>query len=166
MGKTLSVNYTDSAISGGTSLSMTVPSLNYTSDFRVITDDPGECRITNLTSPLDQPERYRFAYQQINDIYKNSGIDPTLYYQTRRGSQILCQLTDVYASTDSADASYLALLPIRSHIVLTIPNNDLITEQVVQAHVLRTLAGLFDAKSSVGSRLKSVLRGALVPNGL
>lgn len=166
MAKNLSVNYTDSPISGGTTLSMTVPSLNYTSDFRVTTDDPGECRMTNLTSPLDMPERFRLAFQPVNDVYRNSGIDPTLYYQTRKGVQVLCQLTDVYSVTDSADASYLALLPIKSHIVVQIPTNDLITASVVKDHVLRTFGGMFNARESIDARLKSILRGALVPTGL
>lgn len=167
MARQLSVNYTDTPVTGGTTPSITVPSLNYVSDFRVTADDPGECRITNLTSPIDQPERFRFAFNDVADVYRNAGIDPTLFYQSRRGTQILCQLTDVYKVTDTVDASYLAMLPVTAHMVLRVPNNDLINADIAMGLIGRMLAGLFDPTAdAAGTRLKSMLRGALVPSRL
>lgn len=163
MAKTLSVNYTDTAVTGGTEVKLTLPQLNYGADFRVTKDEPDEAIITNLTSPIDQPERFRFAHNNVADVYRNSGIDPTLYYPTRKGTQILCQLTDIYKVTDSADANYLALLPVEAHLVVKIPNNDLITPDVVQALFSRMLAGLYETTATGNVRLKSVLRGALLP---
>lgn len=167
MAKTLSTNYTDTAISGATKITLTVPTLNYGKDFRVKQDEPNEAIITNLTSPIDQPERLRWAHSDVADVYRNSGIDPTMYYASRRGTQILVQLTDVFKVTDSADASYEALLPVSCHLVIKVPNNDLITDEVALAEVERLLGGLFETTGTTPeNRLKSILRGALLPSEL
>lgn len=166
MAKELSVNYTDTAVTGGTAVELLLPQLNYAKDFRVTKDEPSEAIITNLTSPLDQPERFRFAHNLVQDVYRQSGIDPTLYYATRKGTQILCQLTDIYKVTDSADASYLALLPVEAHVVIKVPNNDLLTPQAVEALVSRMLAGLYETTAGQYTRLQSMLRGALLPADL
>lgn len=166
MAKVLSVNYADTPISGGVAPSITVPQLNYKADFRVLVDDPDEAKVTNITSPLDAPEKFRFAHNDVVDVYKNTGIDPTMYYQSRRGTQILCQLTDVYKVTDDADAAYLAMLPVEAHLVLRLPNNELITAAVANQVIGRMLAGLFDPSQPANSRMQALLRGALLPPAL
>lgn len=166
MAKVLSVNYTDTAVTGGTEVKLTLPQLNYGADFRVTKDEPNEAIITNLTSPIDQPERFRFAHSNVVDVYRNTGIDPTLYYPSRKGTQVLCQLTDVYKVTDTVDAAYLALLPVEAHLVIKIPNNDLMSPDVVQALFSRMLAGLYETTTNDDIRLRSMLRGALLPSSL
>lgn len=165
MAKTMSVNYTDTAMTGATTVKLDVAQLNYAKDFRVTKDEPNEAIITNLTSPLDQPERFRFAHNNVADVYRGTGIDPTLYYPSRRGTQVLCQLTDVYSVTDSADASYLALLPVECHLVIKVPNNDLITPEQAEKIVCRMLGGLYETESTATqyTRLQALLRGALLP---
>lgn len=166
MAKSLSVNYTDTAVASGTEVKLTLPQLNWKADFRVTRDDPAEAKVTNLTSPLDQPEQFRWAYSRVSDVYKNTGIDPTLYYPSRKGTQILCQLTDVYGVTDSASPDYKALLPVEAHLVIKVPNNDLLTPQKVEALVSRMLAGLYETDAGQYTRLSALLRGALLPSAL
>lgn len=167
MAKQLSVNYTDTATSTGAAVKLTLPQLNYGVDFRVTRDDAEEAVVTNLTSPIDQPERFRWAHNNIADVYKNTGIDPTLYYPSRRGTQVLCQLTDVYKVTDTADAAYLALLPVSCHLVIKVPNNDLISPEVAETLIGRMLAGLYETTATNQyTRLRSLLRGALLPASL
>lgn len=166
MAKILNQNYTDTAVTGGTQVKLSLPQLNWRTDFRVTRDDATEARVTNLTSPLDQPERFRFAFNAISDVYRNSGIDPTLYYPSRKGTQILCQLTDVYSVTDSVDANYLAMLPVEAHLVVRIPNNDLLTPEKVEVLITRMLAGLYETDQGQYTRLSGLLRGALLPSAL
>lgn len=167
MAKVLGKNYTDTPVTGGTTPTWSVPQINWSTDFRVTSEEPGETWLTNLTSPLGQPERWRFAVSTVNDVYRNSGIDPTMYYQSRRGTQLLVQLTDVFAITDDQDSAYLALAPIKAHLVLTVPNIDLITSETALSELKRLTGGLFDAKaSSVNARMNSLLRGALTPASL
>lgn len=167
MAKVLSTNYVDTAISGAKTVSLELPVLNYGKDFRVKKDEPEEAIITNLTSPINQPERLRIAHSDVADVYRNSGIDPTLYYPSRRGTQILVQLTDVFKVTDTEDASYEAHLPISAHLVIKVPNNELMTPEVITAEIERLVAGLYETTGDVTeSRIKSVLRGALLPASL
>lgn len=167
MARTLGLNYTDSSPTGATKVTIDIPSLNYGSDFRVMRDEPSEAVITNITSPLDQPERLRWAHQDVSDVYRNSGIDPTLYYATRKGTQVLVQLTDVFSVTDSADPTYLALLPISAHLVLRVPNNDLLSEDVLMTEVSRLIGGLYETSTGgTEPRLRGILRGALMPAAL
>lgn len=166
MAKSLSMNFTDTAVASGTAVKLQLPQLNWKADFRVTRDDPSEAIVTNITSPLDQPERFRWASNQVTDVYKNTGIDPTLYYPSRRGTQFLCQLTDVYAVTDTASPDYKALLPVEAHLVVRIPNNDLITPQVAEQLILRMLAGLYETDAGQYVRLSALLRGALLPSAL
>lgn len=168
MAKSLSVNYTDTAIAGATAPQITVPVLNYSTDFRVRQDEPNESIIANLTSPISQPERIRIAQQDVADVYRNTGIDPTMYYQSRRGTQVLLQLTDVFKVSDGTDASYEALLPISVHMVIKVPNNDLITSDICMNEVARLLGALYETNASgtTSNRLSSMLRGALLPASL
>lgn len=166
MAKILSKNFKDTPVTGGTAVTLELPQLNYGADFRVIKDTASEAIVTNITSPLDQPERFRWAYSAVTDVYRNTGIDPTLYYPSRKGVQVLCQLTDVYGVTDSEDASYQALLPVEAHLVIRVPANNLLTPQQVESIVTRMLAGLYETNSTQYTRLGAVLRGALMPSAL
>lgn len=166
MAKSLSLNYTDTPVTGGTAVKLELPQLNYGVDFRVVKDTAAEAIVTNITSPLDQPERIRWAYSSVADVYRNTGIDPTLYYPSRKGVQVLCQLTDTYGVTDSEDASYQALLPVEAHLVIRVPSNNLLTPQRVESMVTRMLAGLYETNSGQYTRLGALLRGALLPSAL
>lgn len=167
MSKSLSVNYADTSISGVTATKLTLPVLNYAADFRVAKDEPKEAILTNITSPISQPERIRYAHSDVANVYNNSGIDPTMYYASRRGTQILCQLTDVFKVTDSADAAYEALLPISVHLVVKTPNNELITPDTVITEIERLIGALYETTgTTMETRLRALLRGALVPSSL
>lgn len=167
MAKTMSFGYKDTAISGATAVTLTLPTLNYGADFRVTTDEPKEAVVTNVTSPISQPEKLRWAHQDVSDVYRNTGIDPTMYYQSRRGTQVLCQLTDTAKVTDTADAAYEALLPLSVHLVIKVPNNDLITPDVVVSEVERLIAALYETTgTTTTTRLAAILRGALMPSSL
>lgn len=167
MAKKLLPNFNDTNISGTTPVEILLPTLNYAEDFRVRQDEADEAIVTNITCPIEAPEKIRWAHNDIKDVYKNAGIDPTLYYQSRRGTQILCQLTDVWNVIDDEVPEYLAALPVSAHMVIKIPNNELIDEQIVLATISRLIATLYETTgSATKSRLRSLLRGSLLPTAL
>lgn len=167
MARILGTNYTDTTLTGAKSTSLALPSLNYGADYRVVSDRPEEAVITNITSPLSSPERFRFAYQAVADVYKGSGVDPSLYLPSRKGAQILCQLTDVLPVTDADVPAFAAALPLSCHVVIKFPNNDLITASVLETYLKRMLAGLYDpAKATPIDRLLGIMRGSLLPTEL
>lgn len=163
MAKSVLYNRTDTPISGVTELTIPIGLVNFGTDFRVRSNEPGEAVITNLTSPIDRPEKYRFAMNEIKDIYRNTGIDTTLYSPSRRGASVLCQLTDTWTVVDSADPSYEVALPIEGHIVLKMPANENITADMIKTFVGRLVSGLFETGTVTSGRIRSLFRGSLLP---
>lgn len=166
MAKSVVKNYTDTPISGVTSLTLPMSVVNFGKDFRVKSDEPGEAILTNLTSPIDRPEKFRFAMSDIKDIYKNSGIDANLYSPSRRGVSVLVQLTDTYTVSDSTDTKYDVALPMEAHLVIKVPSNELITSQMIQDFVGRLTNGLFESGAVNTNRIKSLFRGSLIPTDM
>jgi len=166
MAKSILYNRTDTPVSGVTSLSIPIGVLNFGADWAVRSELPGEVILTNLTSPIDRPEKFRFAMSDIKDIYRNTGIDSTLYAPSKRGSSVLCQLIDTWTVVDSADPSYEVALPVEGHIVMKIPANELVTADMVIAFIGRLIDGLFNTGVTDGNRLKAMLRGSLLPTDM
>lgn len=167
MAKSKSVGYTDTAVSGVTSLTLPRSVLNIGSDFRVKSDIAGkEIVLTNITSPSDRPEKIRIAYSEIPNIYTGSGIEPSLTAPTKRGVSVLIQETNVISVTDSADPAYRIDLPVSYHLVVKVPSSEYITGSDILTGVGRLLSGLFDTGVTTTSRLESIIRGSLVPTEL
>lgn len=166
MAKTVSYNRTDTTVSGNPTLTLPLAVLNYKADWRVKSVTSTEAVLTNLTSPISAPERLRFAVSDINDVYKNTGIDPLTAAPSKKGVSILCQLTDTWSVTDSVDTTYLVNLPVAGHIVLRIPNNENITPDMLKAFVGRLIDGLFETGITDSARLRALSRGVLLPADL
>lgn len=164
MAKSVSVNYTDTPISGVSSLTLDRGLVNFGADFKVKSDEPDEVVVTNLTSPVSFPEKFRFGASEVADVYKGAGIEPSLYAPSRRGVSILGQVTEVWTVTDSVDASYQVALPVSAHLVIKVPQSDQITPAMVQALVGRLVSGLYETGSETTTRIQAMLRGALKPS--
>lgn len=166
MSISLNVNTTDTSISGFTPASLTVAALNFAADYRVTQRKGNEVTLTNITAPTDAPETYRFGYSEIPNIYMDTGIEKSMWLPTKRGLSVILQLKSVYSLSDSADATYRALLPMWAHMVLRYPNHQLVTPAVVQTHIKRMLAGLYDTGTTDTSRLSALMRGSVLPKDL
>lgn len=165
MAISLVVKTTDTS-TGSSPASITVAALNYGSDWRIRSQSTGEEILTNITTPTSYPETMRFAWNQVSDIYAGTDVEKALYLPTRRGLSFVVQLKSIYGLTDSDDATYAAALPMSTHIVCKVPNNELITAAVVRAHIARTLAGLYETGSTTTDRLEGLMRGVLTPKDL
>lgn len=160
MSKTINKGFTDKV---AITKSINIPDLSWDVDFKTKVDEPDEVILTNVTSPLDRPELFRFGYTEIKDVYKNTTIDPSVYAPTRRGIQILCQVNDVYSLTDDVDASYRVDLPVQAHVVLKVPACDVITADMVEELAQRAVSGLFATGSVTSAKLSAMLRGSMRP---
>lgn len=163
MAKSIVLNRTDTPISGSPELTLPRGNVNFGADWRVRSDEPNEIIITNLTSPIDRPEKFRFAMNNIKDIYRNADIDPSLYASSRRGVSVLCQLIDTWTVVDSADPLYEQVIPVEGHIVLKIPAVEIVTADMIVTFVGRLVSGLFATGSMTSDRLKAMFRGSLLP---
>lgn len=166
MSKVVNLNHTDSAVSGVSSLSLPISVLNYGADFGVQDGNGAELHLVNNTSPIDCPETIRYAVSDVQNIYKGTTIDPNLFMDTKRGVSLLVQLNQVYNVTDSAVPAYNRVLPIKAHMVLQIPVDQVVTADMVQALVGRLCSCLFDTGSASSARIGRLLRGSLRPSDL
>lgn len=154
---------TDTAISGVTAPSITLPVINYPIDYRVKVDGPKDVIITNVTTPLDQPESVRYGYSDISDIYKNAGLNTDQVIGSKNGLSVLTQLNTTLKVTDDTGATVLGYLPITAHLVVKVPKSGYITDAILQSVVSRLVATCYsDGKFN----LMTLSRGAITPKGL
>lgn len=161
-----SLGYTDSITTAKT---LSVPDLSYAADFAVTRDTPDEVVITNTTSPIDQPETIRFGYNQVADVYRGTGIDPSVASVSKRGASIVVQLNDILRVACDSETNCSPVqfdLPISTHIVMKVPINQYITADLVKQLVLRNVAALFSTGKTDSTRIDALLRHALTPTGM
>lgn len=166
MSKNVSANYTDTPISGVTSLSFTRGLVNTGADFKVKVIKPDEVIITNLSSPILFPEKIRFSLSDVNDVYKGTGIDPGFFAPSRKGLSLLAQVTETWTVTDTTDATYQVALPVSAHLVLKVPNNEAVTPERIEQLIGRLISTLYDTGKSDNKRLTALLRGSLAPSDI
>lgn len=166
MAKSINVGYTDTAIAGNPVLNLLRGSINHAADFVVKSSSPSEVVLTNITSPLDRPEKFRISYQEIANVYGGTDIDPSVYGSSKKGVSILVQLTEILSETDSVDPAYRVDLPISVHCVLRFPANTAITAAMLQTAMARMLSGFYATGSVTTDRITSMVRGSLKPSDL
>jgi hypothetical protein len=157
---------TDTPITGVSELSLPRSIPNFGVDWRTKSDEPEEVVITNMNAPVAYPERFRTGASDIADIYKGTGISSTEYSASRKGRNILSQLTEVWTVTDTVDTTYKVALPVSCHIVLKVPEDPAITADDILTLIGRNVSGLFDSGSETGSRLQALMRGSLKPSDM
>jgi hypothetical protein len=167
MAKVKTTGVTDTPISGVSALTFPRGLLNYAADFRVKSNNAGkEVVLTNITAPVDRPEKIRIGYSEVSNVYAGSGVEPTISAPSKRGTQILAQITEVISVTDDADPEYRLDLPVSYHLVVKVPTSQYITAADINTGLGRLLSSLFDTGVTTTSRLDAILRGALIPADL
>lgn len=163
MAKTVNVGYTDTPISGVTSLEFPRGLVNFAADFRKKSTTAQESILTNLTSPVDRPEKFRISYSDVANVYSGTDIDASVYAPSKKGVSVLIQLTEILSVTDSVDATFRVDLPISAHVVLKVPASEYLTSAMVQTFLGRLVSGLYDTGSLTTDRINAILRGSLTP---
>lgn len=166
MAKSVVLNHTDTPISGVTTLELPRGLVNYAADFKIKESTADNAVVTNLTSPISLPEKHQFGASEVGDVYKGTGIDPSLFAPSRRGVSLFGKVTEVWTVVDSVDATYQVALPVSCHVVIRTPNHELITPAMVEALLGRTVSTFYETGSEATTRIASMLRGSLLPSDL
>lgn len=164
--KTVNFGYTDTPISGVTSLEFERGLVNFGADFRVKTENKSELILTNITSPIDRPEKFRIAHTVVDNIYNGTGISESVQLPSLRGVNVLVQLTEVVSITDDTHPEYRKDAPLSFHVVIKSPAIEQITEAHIATGLGRLVSGLFETGSVANTRLRSLLRGSLSPTDI
>lgn len=166
MAKVLSFNHTDTPISGVTTNPVQVGLVNFGADFRVERITADEAVLTNMRSPLGDPEKFRHAFSTVTNVYSGTPIEPALRSQNTRGVRLLIQHTDIASITDSGDATFSMKVPFKVNITLETPANEYVTADHALSFLLRSIAGVLETGSNTAARLNAELRGSLLPADL
>lgn len=162
MAKVVTLNHLDTGVEGVSSLSLDKGIINWGADFRVKMQDSASIVLTNMTSPIDKPETFRLSVSPIKDTYKGSVIDPGMYGPYRKGVALLCDLKSVFTVTDDVlGTSYDEA--VRVYTVIQVSNNPLITPDMIEDQIGRSLAGIYESGSATTGRIAALLRGSLRP---
>lgn len=143
MAKTIAKGPTDTAFSGSTTLTVPIPGLNWTTDFRPLSKVPGEVVAVNVTCPVDQPETIRFSQRKIANVYNGINLDPAVHLPVKAGTATLIELRQLWVETDSVDTTYRKVIPVKVGITLTLPAYGNVTATMCLDTLKRAVAATF-----------------------
>lgn len=166
MSKQINFGYTDTPINGVESLSFSRGLVNFGADFKVRLDKKDELILTNITSPIDRPEKFRIAWSLLDNVYNGSGISLANQAPSLRGVNLLMQLTEVASITDDTDPAYRVDVPISVHCVLRVPAVEELTEEHIQTALGRLVSGFYETGAVSVDRIKALVRGSLEPSDI
>lgn len=155
---------TDTPISGVTAPVITLPVINFNSDYRIRKSADSETIVTNVTTPFDQPESVRYSIQDVKDIYKNAGLNSDQITGSKEGVSLVAQLNTTLKVTDDTATTAIGYFPITAHLVIKCPKSGYITESVL-TQVIARLNGTLYAETGK-TNIVALLKGALNPKGL
>lgn len=160
----ISVNFspTPTAIAGYTPQNLPLAPINWEADWKPLqSKSPNELTLVNLKSTYDRPEKIRFTWTEIPDVYKNTQISATVQAPSKRGIKLYWQYRAIASVTDATVPDFRIDFPVESHGVLTIPSNGYMTELDVSTHLGHLAACLFPTGSNATTWLAGALRGSL-----
>lgn len=162
--------YTDS-FDNTKKIGMYLPVLDYDKDFAV-SHDGDAVILSNVTTPVDQPETLRFAQYDVANVYKNTDIQPIHRQNGLKGKKNMISVLDT-ARVVNADSS-VTDYPVKVSMAMEFPVSANLTSDNIYQVVQRCIAATQDymrlasvTESGWGnadaSLLNVQLRGSLNP---
>lgn len=163
MPKVTSFGYTDTAPAGGATKALTRPNLNFAANYSVSTSGDLKAIIVNRTSPMDQPETFRFQETNVANIYEGTSIDPSVYATSKAGISLVVQEQSILRVTDTVDPSFQVDLPLSVHVVVKVPKSQYITAANIETAIARCVSGFYETDSTGTTRIEALVRGSMLP---
>lgn len=162
MAKVINKGFTDTPVTNPVALTLTRDQINYARDFRVLRQTNDELILTNVTSPIDRPERIRIAFKEVGNVYQGTDISASVHAPSKKGVNLHLQLQQTVEVTDSENPEFLVHAPITTSLTIKVPASYIDADMAIDS-VERLLTGLFETNSKDSSRMASLLRGSLTP---
>jgi hypothetical protein len=159
----LDKGFTNTPITGGVAKSIALDPINFGADFRVFKDTSDELWLTNVTSPIDRPERVRYAMKEVKNVYQGTDVSLSAQAASRKGVNLHVQLQQNFATTE---VDRVVHLPVTTSITIKVPASANIDAAEVKSSVSRLLSTLFETGSDKPDRLAALLRGSLEPTDI
>lgn len=143
-----------------TNLTLPIPSVDFTAaKFATTEEGVNKVVLTNLASPVDQPETARIERQHVANVYTGTNIPRTLWATSTRGFSLVGQVNDIWRITNTGDPTFMLDLPVSAHWVLKCPSTPYLTVAQLTATLTRSISLIGEN----GKNLNEYLRGAVRP---
>lgn len=162
MAKIINKGYKDTPVTNPVPLTLTREPVNFGKDFRVFKSSNDELVLTNVTSPIDRPERLRIARKEVANVYQGTDLSASVHAPSKKGVNLHLQLQQVVEVTDDANPEFLVHAPITTSITIKTPASYVDAAMVIDS-VERLLSGLYETNSTSSDRMAGLLRGSLSP---
>lgn len=162
MSISLSYGPNGTAVGGVSDVNLPTAPLNYLTDFRRIDGggETGKVVYTDLTAPTDRPATLRIQASPRSNIYAGTSIDPSVYFPSKKGTDLVIEVKEVWAKSDSADLSFVQQAPVRAALTLNLPSDELVTIGTVKHLVSRLVAALAaQGEADLDDGLTALLHG-------
>lgn len=165
MAKVINMGHNDTAVTSPQALTLTREQVNFGADFRELRKTNDELWLTNITSPVDRPEKFRIARKEVGNMYQGTDISASVHAPSKKGVNLHLQLQQIVEVTDDANPEFLVHAPLTTSVTIKVPASY-IDADMVEDSVKRLLTGLYETNSTGTSRIAGLLRGSLVPSDL
>lgn len=154
MARTSNFTYTNTTASTSTIAKVQIKE---NTDYGVITDEPNECSMSNLTAPVGQDEiitNFCSPIKRINSKVSVANPGP------EGGIQYGVRIDSVLVTTDTADTTYELDEPIVVQISVRHPRSSNFTTTLVNKAVARAISAFYGQNNAEAGML---MRSALQP---
>lgn len=166
MAKIMTMNYSDTAISGVSTLSLPLSVLNFGADWVMQQSVADKAVAVNMLSPADRPETLMWGISSLSNVYAGKGIEAPYQSQSKKGYSIVVQLANYGTVTDSTDPSYTAYEPFTTHVVFRFPAIEQVTGSVLKAQLGRLADACFNSGVVTDERLTALIMKSMLPTAL
>lgn len=133
--------------------------------YAVTTDEPDECVLTYLSSPLGKDETIKYACYPVANVYKGTGIAATDQSAAVEGVKIVASLRQTWSvvaeEADTVSAPNYKI-PVTAQVSITVPKNEYISSSDLYTLLRQATGTLFD--STGAHRLAKLVRGSVRPS--
>lgn len=163
MAQLLKYGPTSTAVGGLASITFPISPLNFVADFSAVEEGPGKVVYTDVTAPIDRPSTLRIARVVRPNIYAGTGISDAAMLPSRKGTDTVVEIKEVWELSDSLDPMFLKHLPVRAAITLNLPQSSVVTADAVERLIGRAVAAVFaqadgDMTIGINALLHDVVR--------
>lgn len=164
MAKQLVYPYSDTPIEGVTANEMNIALVNYKADWKKTDERKGQYVLTNLRSPIGNPETIRINQSITNTLYKGSSVEPAARVSTSQQTGVHIYYNANLEVVDTEDPTYHATVPVMASLTYKVPTQSYVTGAEVIKTLERLISALYDSGMHNGERIDGQLRGNLEPS--
>jgi hypothetical protein len=142
---------------------LTIPDLDYASDFSLSQDKGKEAIILNVTGGTLEPvERLRYAKEKVNDIYRTTETLKSNQLPSPIGARILAESLEIVKATNSINAAEYDI-PLRVWTCVESSTHNAVTGAALLWALKRHFAAMFGTGVVTEDMLIALFRGDLNP---